>query len=383
MPWCPVCGAEYREGMETCAKCEAALQDGPPPPSEDSFEAARAIAVRLLRAAQRPILEALSHAAGGWRVLRRHRALLVVPLLLALVKGGEKMAWWAAYGRLFPETRQTATSNDLELRDIVNLLPWSLRLRLLHPQVALAAEQVAVPVPWLDYQGTASSIEIGAQRPARPGEDAPARVPANWPLRFGLYLFGLAVSSFILGGFFGAARSAVERDAVAWLDFGRDGRRYWLRLFLLLAIVTALYRAPSLMIVERWSSPESTILARLHFFAITIVSFFLALTWCAIVSDDVGLGRALRRSVVTVGRWAAVGVCLLLLLSLVRLLLLLPVEVAEALLLMKYGAYQYMPLLHLPATMLRPIVAALVGTWFCLTALHWYRAARAKTEAGP
>jgi hypothetical protein len=363
--------------METCAKCRLALQTSPLPPREDP---ARAACVRLLRTARRSVVEALSYAAGGWRVLLRHRALLLVPLFLALVTGGERAASLAAFMRLFPDTGQTATAYELELRDIVQVVPPALRSRLLNPRAALAADEFAVPVPWLDYKGTASSIEIGAQQTARPDDDRRVPVPANWPLRFGLYLFGLAVSSFILGGFFGAARSAVERDVVAWPAFGRDGRRYWLRLFLLLAIVTALYRAPSLMIAERWSWPESIILARLHAFAITIVSFFLALTWCAVVTEDASFREALRRSVVTVARFAAVGVCLLVVLSLVRLLLRVPVEVADVLLLMKHGAHQYTPLAYLPAIMLRPIVAALVGTWFCLTALHWYRAARAKIE---
>jgi hypothetical protein len=377
MPWCPECGAEYREGIEACAKCEAALQASPPPPREDP---ARAVVVRLLHAARRAVVEALSYGGGGWRVLRRHRALLVVPLLVALYQGGDRMAPWTAWVRVFPDTGQTATANELELRDIVQTVAWILRSRLLNPRAALAADELAVPVPWLDYQGTASSIEIGAQRHAPPDDDERPPVPANWPLRFGLYLFGLAVSSLILGGFFGAARSAVERDVVAWLDFGRDGRRYWLRLFLLLAIVTALYRAPSLMIVERWSWPESIILARLYSFAITIVSFFLALTWCAIVTEDARFAEALRRSVVTVARFAAVGVCLLLLLSLLRLLIRLPIDVAHVLLSVKY---QYSLLVYLPAGMLRPMVSALLGAWFSLTALHWYRAARAKMAASP
>ena len=80
MPWCPECGAEYREGMETCAKCRVALEASPPPAREDPT---RAALVRLLRAARPSVVEALSYAAGGWRVLRRHRALLLVPLLTA------------------------------------------------------------------------------------------------------------------------------------------------------------------------------------------------------------------------------------------------------------------------------------------------------------
>jgi hypothetical protein len=28
--WCPVCGAEYRQGFTTCADCGAELQDHPP-----------------------------------------------------------------------------------------------------------------------------------------------------------------------------------------------------------------------------------------------------------------------------------------------------------------------------------------------------------------
>ncbi len=30
MPWCPECGAEYREGFTRCSECDAALTDTPP-----------------------------------------------------------------------------------------------------------------------------------------------------------------------------------------------------------------------------------------------------------------------------------------------------------------------------------------------------------------
>jgi len=30
MPWCPECGAEYREGFTKCSECQAALVDVPP-----------------------------------------------------------------------------------------------------------------------------------------------------------------------------------------------------------------------------------------------------------------------------------------------------------------------------------------------------------------
>jgi len=31
MPWCPECGAEYREGFTRCSDCDAPLVDAPPP----------------------------------------------------------------------------------------------------------------------------------------------------------------------------------------------------------------------------------------------------------------------------------------------------------------------------------------------------------------
>ncbi len=34
MPWCPKCGAEYREGFARCSECDAALTDAPPPADE-------------------------------------------------------------------------------------------------------------------------------------------------------------------------------------------------------------------------------------------------------------------------------------------------------------------------------------------------------------
>ncbi len=34
MPWCPDCGAEYREGFTSCSDCGVALVDTPPPAEE-------------------------------------------------------------------------------------------------------------------------------------------------------------------------------------------------------------------------------------------------------------------------------------------------------------------------------------------------------------
>jgi len=34
MPWCPECGAEYREGFARCSECGVALVNEPPPETE-------------------------------------------------------------------------------------------------------------------------------------------------------------------------------------------------------------------------------------------------------------------------------------------------------------------------------------------------------------
>ncbi len=391
MPWCPECGGEYREGITTCAKCRVGLQDQPPPRPEEASVVARRVLARSLGRLRRLIVEALSHAAGGWRVLRRHRALLLVPVLFALVRGAERMDAQAAWARASGQTQQPVTVNRVLLSDVVEWVPAQLLNYLLRPTATLAAQHFAAPILWLDYQHTAAAIRMNARQRTRPDDALLLWMHSLLP--FGLHVFGLAVSGFVLGGFFGQARRMVDRDTFSWSEFGRDGRRYWLRLFLLLAIFVLLGTGLwTLLDVLELLHPGMS-LAGHRFWsgfvsygslvAVSIVPFFLALTWCAIVSDDAGLGQALRRSVVTVGRFASVGVCLLLLLTVVRLLLLLPVEAADVLLVMKYSSYHSHLLLFLPATMLRPIVSALVGAWFCLTALHWYRAARAKIEASP
>ena len=39
MPWCPECGAEYREGFSRCSECGVALVNEPPPGSAAPAEA--------------------------------------------------------------------------------------------------------------------------------------------------------------------------------------------------------------------------------------------------------------------------------------------------------------------------------------------------------
>jgi hypothetical protein len=38
MPWCPKCGAEYREGFARCSECDAELVDSPPPSLQTQSE---------------------------------------------------------------------------------------------------------------------------------------------------------------------------------------------------------------------------------------------------------------------------------------------------------------------------------------------------------
>jgi hypothetical protein len=38
MPWCPECGAEYREGFTRCSECRVALVNEPPPGTERPAE---------------------------------------------------------------------------------------------------------------------------------------------------------------------------------------------------------------------------------------------------------------------------------------------------------------------------------------------------------
>lgn len=38
MPWCPECGAEYRESFTRCSECGVALADRPPPGTEPAAE---------------------------------------------------------------------------------------------------------------------------------------------------------------------------------------------------------------------------------------------------------------------------------------------------------------------------------------------------------
>jgi hypothetical protein len=38
MPWCPECGAEYREGFTRCSECGVALVNEPPPGTEQPPE---------------------------------------------------------------------------------------------------------------------------------------------------------------------------------------------------------------------------------------------------------------------------------------------------------------------------------------------------------
>lgn len=384
MPWCPKCGAEYRDSVAKCATCEMALVAEPPRSPEDPLALVVAVARRLFprfaRELRSQARRSVGYSVGGLRLLGRHPALLLIPLLIMLLgtydtaMGRYALTHYLAQQESFADTQRSATPIHIPVGRI-------LRLKLASHRTMAAVSELAGPLHYMTLQGTATILALSRPKEESLGEDRVPFQPAP-ALEIVFFLFGFAVSSFALGGFFGMVRQVGEEGSLSWRGFETNARRFWARFFLFQTVALVLLRWPGLW---PWVAADSPWLANLsHAWGMWVApaaAFFMALTWYAIITEDAGLWTALVRSAQTVGRHFVTGLCLLLTISLARFALLVPVEVSEAVLITRYGAddYSYVSLLGLPTLFLGRGVSAAVGVWFCLAAFLWYRDARLRT----
>ncbi len=364
MPWCPQCGAEYREGITRCAKCGVPLTEEAP-------------AAQIVRWRERvpPWLQriigdfcnAFRYIAEAWRVLRRHPALLLLPLAAAVFNAVEGGTMTYVGFRYTAVGRELAAEYPLD-RDVraamVRLRPGDV--------LGAAVNRFTYPVPAPSLGGTWRMMELAAiQRHSN------WAVPsAAWVLSL---LLILPLGALVLAGYYGVVARAVTEEAVSWRPFWGDARRYFVRFYLFGVLLAVLTGGLAMIVLSLRATmaiyPAVTFVGK----AITLA---LALTLVAVVADDRPLRRALPSgaavvlgclpvSVFLFALWLVVLASRVLLGHLLGLAPLPPVDFAT------------LQLYQIPQSAVLDGLVAIVGTWLLIASFVWYRDRRPAVRPCP
>ena len=352
MAWCPQCGAEYRDGIAECAKCRVALSDQAPAPVVALWRDQIPPPLRRIASAfARPF----GYASEAWRLLRRHPALLVLPLVLAVFNAVESQVPWYAASRHGVAVEAFLGERSNSASETAAFVPPLTRKDLFPLKKAVFG--FSHPVAGLSLQGTLRTVVSDYALDAPYG----VMLVVTW---LATLLVALPLAALVLAGYYGIVGLAVTEGVAPWPRFWTYLRRYFLR-FLLFAALLALFVNALLPIAPRVFGSDRVLWT---WACLTlIVEFVTALTLVAIVVDDAGLLAALRSGVRVVVR--DLPVALLFLAGWVVALALFAV-------LRHWAGVTVAGSLHLYSTLQVAIMNALlaaVGTWFLIISFVWYR----------
>lgn len=373
MPWCPKCGAEYREGLTTCAKCQAALvEERPPAPRRLWRESLPPVVQRLLR----KVAATGACAREALRLFRRHPSLLLVPALLAFADAGVRGASHFSYGReSSPRAGVTVTGPTW-----IPVTPsdWASEKLLTVSTIG----EFARPIPTPSLTPVVGAWWATRYRPV-PNDDA---LPLTRPLMAASMLVSLidiALGAVILAGYYGMVCTLVSSGARPQRSFRAGVRRHWLRFLQVGVIIWALLAwLPLLQFFvsesQALSSAGSIWVRRV----VPVAFFFLALPLYIVVLDGEFAITAIRRSVCTVGAHLGEMVALLVGFALARALVLYPLLLLSQRfdvnrVLAQGGDVPSRGALwgaSLTSAFVANIWTSILGVWLCLTMFFWYRA---------
>jgi hypothetical protein len=370
MPWCPQCGDEYREGVTDCPKCGSPLTDQAPPPQITPW---RERLPRPLRRVFDAFARSSGYASEAYRLLRRHRVLLLLPVAAAVFNAVEFGT--AAYVGF----RYTRAGRELMARwprppDTGTTEPGLRLPKLIFIQKA--GYHLAYPVPAPYLQGTTQAIGLAATGPD--SEPAPLGL-LPWALLLGV---SLPLQAAVLAGYYGLVAGTAAQEAVARVSFWASLRRYGLRFYafgLLLLVVTT-----GSVMTAQWFWPLSGIYYAAEF-AGWLVTVALALTLVAVAADDASPWRALRSGAAVLLRDLPVA-ALFLSAWVIVLALIALIQYVERLALHPSLAsvdITVQQLYAIPEKAVLNSLLAVVGTWLLIASFLWYSSRRPAPRGGP
>ncbi len=360
MPWCPECGAEYREGIARCEKCDAALTEEAPVIETTPWRERVPVPLRRILS---DLARALGYAAEAWRVLRRHPGLLALPVALAVFNavergtmsyvtyrytsaGKEMVERWGPFVEGYP--RGAARRMPLRSTDFF--------------PIRKAVGHIAIPVTAASLTGTVQMVTLVSTW------HSPEQL---FYVAWALSLLALPLAAFSLAGYYGVVGKTVAEDVVFWPGFWRYARRYVLRfsLFGVLLIVIGGEWMPLIPLGARGG------VYRAFTYIVPVITLAFGLTLVALVADDVALRKALKSGAMVVLRDLPIALCLLaawvVVLGFTFLLGYLARITVEAPLLSLDLVKQQ--LYTIPEVAITEALLAAVGTWFLIVTFLWYR----------
>jgi hypothetical protein len=378
MPWCPQCRDEYREGSTHCPKCGLPLTDQAPPPlitpwRERLPPPLRSALDHCVPAFLDRRVRAAAYGSQGWRLLRRRRVLLALPLVVAVFNavefgtGAYVASRYTRAGReLMAQSPEPLDARTRESR---------LRSRDLFPMWE-AVNRLAYPVPDPLLKGASEVVLLAAAGSSPSGEIS---LFLSWML---LLLLSLPLEAIVLAGYYGVLWRAVTEEVVPWPSFWIYARRYALRFYLFGVLLSAVTAGPVTILVRL---PAEFAIYRALSFAGWVATFALALTLVAVVADDAPLRRALRSGAAVLLRDLPVALSLLatwlVALALTALLSWLAGPALVAVLAPADPAT--LQLCMVPLEAVRNALLALVGTWLLIVSFLWYSDRRPAPREDP
>jgi len=383
MPWCPQCGAEYRQGYTECAKCGVALQARRP----DLPQPKRRIAVpRFLQRPWRDMQRAWGYGVEAARVLRRHPVLLVVPLIIGSMDVAERAIGADVAVRAMPATERRALEELLTASEgrrshwrerVAGAAAYSFGLR-------TALVTFASPLPKLTLGGSVAALQ--AQLDARHPTGTPRgfitahEVSAVAIALILQLLVAIPFASALYGGLYGTADAAISAGVPSLARFWASMPAVFFRFYafaslLLVAWLAAWTAADLVVLASRSEAFHLWLLAERGWgILVWVVVGLIGLTRVAVATDDLRFVAALRASVRTVIRSWGVAIVLVVGLLIADAITI----VALSLLPAHVGLAEAMGGGVSPTRIGRGIFDAVFGTWFLLVSFLWYRDASAR-----
>jgi hypothetical protein len=324
----------------------------------------------------------LVYGRDAFRLLRRHPALLLLPVAIAVFNAAESSVGSyltmtrTAFGR---ELTQLKTAQRRPNRGLSVVLRAELSLQGLADKFASEAPLTfASPIPHPKLFGLQDLIGAAVTPTRRQGFEVS---PWSWEIfaPLSLLLVVLPLAALVLSGYYGRLLEAATGAAPPGLALGRYARRWFVRFLWYLVLGYVIQLIPFLVFssVSGPSELSMRLLASYSLWAPRIVGVLLALTPVAIVMDDAPILGALKRGVLTVVRGWRTTLVLLAMLAVARAVAAVLDGIISAVL---CGVWDLPPT---PASTLASIAVhavyrtalALLGVWLCLAQFLWYREA--------
>jgi hypothetical protein len=373
MPWCPQCGAQYRDGFSTCAKCAAALVDEPPAVSRPDWRESlpptvRRLASRLRKVAT-DVTAAIRHGRHALQLLRRNPSLVLLPLAITCFNVVERL------GGEYYTYHHTAWGRDMARRIEQTALPADV------PRARFEVIRQSILASPVDAPSLDGLIGAALASKRKVNESGPGT--AEMVITAPGVLVVMLPAAFLLAGYYAVVGAAVAAGGVSWQCFFPSAKRRWWRfwLFSVLFLVVAYWPlyVVALLPLELWD--VASLWPR---WVAPVLGVLLSLSLYAIVASDLSVIAAIKQSIRLVWRTLATALTLWAGFLALQALLITPLTVLARSLAGPNPALRIADFSIVPWLLAKDGWTSVLGVWLCLTMFCWYHhvSAAARGQSG-